>query len=250
MTMRWITLLSMAFILSAVPTMDVSAASIFEDPENLEVLPEDISPQDLRATMRGFTQDLGVRCSFCHEGREGEPLSTYDFATDRNKHKRITREMMRMVSIINEDLIGEMDPSTDGDVAVTCLTCHRGQKMPFLITDHLDEALDDGDEEDMIERYEELRAQFYGGFTYDFSELNLISYAEELAARGERAAAMAVVETNLRHHPESEWSLISMAQLLVASGDRAGAVERLDQALAINPDNELAADLRNRLTGG
>ena len=32
--------------------------------------------------MPGFTRALGVRCSYCHVGEEGESLSTYDFASD------------------------------------------------------------------------------------------------------------------------------------------------------------------------
>src|SRR6185503_13100269 len=50
--------------------------------QNLKVFPKDIPVRALLDTMGGFTRALGVRCSYCHVGNEGEPLSTYDFAAD------------------------------------------------------------------------------------------------------------------------------------------------------------------------
>ena len=42
-------------------------------PTNLQVLPKDISREELIATMRGYTAGLGVQCNYCHvqEGRGG-----------------------------------------------------------------------------------------------------------------------------------------------------------------------------------
>jgi len=223
------------------------AASIFEDPENLTVLPEDTDPQTLRDVMRGFTAALGERCSFCHEGRESAPLDTYDFASDDEEHKLIAREMMRMVATINGELIAGMDPATDGEVTVSCATCHRGQSSPKMLADHLDEAFEHGGIRAAKRRYEELRAANYGGFTYDFSEGSLIDYAESLAQRGQIDAALQMLEVNLEYLPDSDQSLVSMAQLLAFKGDTAGALERLDAALDINPRNQQAAEMRRRL---
>lgn len=52
-----------------------------QKPENLEVLPKDWPGSRLAPVMREFENALGVRCSHCHVGEEGQPLSTYDFAT-------------------------------------------------------------------------------------------------------------------------------------------------------------------------
>jgi len=73
-------------------------------PRNLQILPKNIRPEQLRMTMTGFTKALGVRCVFCHVGTEGRPLSTYDFASDRKAHKGVARGMMRMTRQINRDL--------------------------------------------------------------------------------------------------------------------------------------------------
>lgn len=95
--------------------------------KNLKVLPADISQGDLRATMKGFAQGLGVRCTFCHVGVEGQPLSTFDFAADTNPHKNVARAMLRMTMRLNQEL-----PVASGhkDAKVTCYTCHRGAKEP------------------------------------------------------------------------------------------------------------------------
>src|SRR5215813_630156 len=55
-----------------------------EKPKNLQVLPKDWPGTRLRPVMVGFTRALGVRCSYCHKGEEGKPLSTYDFVSDDN----------------------------------------------------------------------------------------------------------------------------------------------------------------------
>ena len=63
-----------------------------EKPKNLQVLPKEWPGKRLEPVMKGFTRALGVRCSYCHKGEEGKPLSTYDFASDENPNKDRARE--------------------------------------------------------------------------------------------------------------------------------------------------------------
>ena len=96
--------------------------------KNLKVLPKDISRADLISTMRLFSQSLGVRCTFCHVGEEGRPLSTFDFASDAKANKDIARDMLRMADRLNTEIlpaIGGLDSPR-----VTCYTCHRGAREP------------------------------------------------------------------------------------------------------------------------
>lgn len=79
--------------------------------------------------MKGFAQGLGVRCSHCHVGEEGKPLSTFDFASDAKKEKLTARAMMRMVHRINEQDFKVKQPA---DLKVTCYTCHRGATKPLI----------------------------------------------------------------------------------------------------------------------
>ncbi|HEX5231027.1 MAG TPA: c-type cytochrome [Bradyrhizobium sp.] len=95
--------------------------------KNLKVLPQDISGAQLLGTMKFFAQSLGVRCTYCHAGTEGQPLSTFDFASDAKGHKDTARGMLRLVKEINGDL-----PAITGqpDSKITCFTCHRGSTTP------------------------------------------------------------------------------------------------------------------------
>ena len=119
------------FAAAAIHSVAYAQASPPSEPKphykNLKVLPADISQDQLRATMKRFALSLGVRCSFCHVGEEGKPLSTYDFASDANPHKNIARGMMRLTWRLNGEL-----PAISGekDAKVTCYTCHRGNKKP------------------------------------------------------------------------------------------------------------------------
>ena len=96
--------------------------------KNLKILPKTVSRADLIATMRSFSQSLGVRCTHCHVGEEGRPLATFDFASDAKANKAIARDMLRLVNRLNSrDLpaIGGLESPR-----VTCYTCHRGAKQP------------------------------------------------------------------------------------------------------------------------
>ena len=85
-------------------------------PENLQVLPKDISRENLIATMRRFNQALGVQCDHCHVERE--------FAKDDKPTKNVARAMIRMVMNLRQNA-DQFLP--DGRVAkVGCWTCHRG----------------------------------------------------------------------------------------------------------------------------
>jgi len=61
-------------------------ADVYADPQNLEVLPSDIPPAELRATMKNFSIGTGLRCNDCHVGEEGQDFSSYDFASDEKEH--------------------------------------------------------------------------------------------------------------------------------------------------------------------
>ena len=97
-------------------------------PKNLQVFPKDISRAELISNMKFFAQSLGVRCTYCHVGVEGQPLSTFDFASDAKREKLVARKMLAMVHRINQQDFGVTDFSK---VKVTCFTCHRGATKPL-----------------------------------------------------------------------------------------------------------------------
>ena len=97
--------------------------------KNLKIFPKDISRADLIFNMKFFAQSLGVRCTYCHVGVEGQPLSTYDFASDAKEHKLKARKMLAMAHRINSENFD--DAEDPGVLKVTCYTCHRGSTKPL-----------------------------------------------------------------------------------------------------------------------
>lgn len=104
-------------------------AQIPEKFTNLQVLPKDITRQNLVPIMRSFAMNLGVRCEHCHLG-EGNDLSKFDFASDVRPAKAVARRMLRMVDQINTTLASVGEPPAPGAPKVTCYTCHRGEVKP------------------------------------------------------------------------------------------------------------------------
>jgi hypothetical protein len=99
---------------------------------NLQVLPKDISRQQLVPVMRSFALNLGVRCEHCHVG-EGNDLSQFDFASDARPAKATARKMMALTRTINltlADALGAPEPGAGQ--RVTCYTCHRGSTRPLV----------------------------------------------------------------------------------------------------------------------
>src|SRR5262249_24978355 len=96
---------------------------------NLQVLPKDFPPERLRAVMGGFARSLGVRCSHCHVGKDGDSWARFDFVSDANPNKDRAREMYRMLGDINGHL-KKIQPSADKRVNMWCQTCHRGRPRP------------------------------------------------------------------------------------------------------------------------
>ena len=105
--------------------------------ENLQVLPEDIEVRRLLDIMKAYSQALGVRCWFCHEGQEGQDLAEFNFVSDDKAHKLVAREMMKMVQLIREESLPaveriqrEVEGKSDVSLQVNCYTCHRGKAKP------------------------------------------------------------------------------------------------------------------------
>ena len=112
-----------------------SSAQIPDKFTNLKVLPKDIAKDKLVDVMRSYTSALGVRCSHCHDGEEGKPLSTYDFASDVKTAKQKARIMMNMTGDINKKYLSALTKFKDDVLEVKCVTCHRGATQPIPLED-------------------------------------------------------------------------------------------------------------------
>ena len=104
-------------------------------PTNLQVLPKDLSGQQVHDIMEQWAYDLGVRCDSCHAkdvgniGPDGRPR--LNFADDSKRMKGTARIMYRMTEEINSSFVAKVHGS---GMPVTCGTCHRGQISPEPFT--------------------------------------------------------------------------------------------------------------------
>ena len=99
---------------------------------NLQVLPEDITKDELLQTMKLITKSLGVKCEFCHR------TETRDYASDEIKEKLVARKMMQMVERMNRELFNWEDAPK-----ATCFMCHRGERKPQMQPQHAEGAATD-----------------------------------------------------------------------------------------------------------
>ncbi len=97
------------------------------DYKNLKVLPKNITHDEMDSVMKSFSKSLGVKCGFCHERKED---GKFDFASDKNEHKSIARDMMRMTAKLNKKYFHDEKDKATGLSVVTCFSCHNGQKKP------------------------------------------------------------------------------------------------------------------------
>jgi tetratricopeptide (TPR) repeat protein len=214
------------------PLTAFSQAGIYDNPQNLKVLPEDTSSELLSKTMRSFALDTGFRCSSCHVGEENQRLTEYDFASDEKELKSTARLMMKMVNSINSSHLAELG---EDRVEVRCLTCHRGVNKPALTGDVLTVAAEEGGIEAMTSRYLELREQYYGSHSYDFTDMTLSDFARTRAAAGHLDQATAMLDLVLEDNPESFMAQFSYGELYHRAGNAELAIEHYRKAIEINP---------------
>jgi len=226
-------------LLVAFPTTAQERWSWPEKPENLQVLPSDWSGQRLSPVMRGFTRALGVRCSHCHVGEEGEPLTTYDFASDDNPNKDRAREMLRLLGSVNDHL-KKIEPSGDKAVNMWCHTCHRGRPRPMTLGEELSERYRADGIDSALEFYSELRERFYGQGAYNFGEDALNELGYELLGAEDTEGAIKIFTLNTEQFPDAANLWDSLAEGHMKAGHSELAIEYYTKALEMDPTNDNA----------
>jgi tetratricopeptide (TPR) repeat protein len=215
--------------------------------QNLKVFPKDIPVRALIDTMAGFTRALGVRCTYCHVGEEGQSLSTFDFASDEKPTKNKAREMLRMVGAINGDYLTKLASRRSPPVVVACATCHRGIAVPRPIQQVVLMTYDSAGADSAIAAYRALRERYYGRAAYDFGEVPLADVGAALRAQGKTADALRFYVLNTELTPTSAFAFREAAQAQLAAGDTAAAISNFQKALSINPNDRQAKGILDRL---
>jgi hypothetical protein len=210
---------------------------------NTHVIPRTTPVIQVIGTMRNFAGDLGVRCQFCHVGREGQPLEQFDFGSDEKRTKLVARQMMLMVQEINRRVDTLPGRGAQG-LQVTCMTCHRGVSRPVpLYTVMLDAAVAGG-ADSAIRAYRALRQQYYGRDAYDFSERSLNTAAFRIARANKIDDALAVLTFNEEMFPTSSGLSVFRGNILLMRADTAGAAAAFREAIRRDTSN---AEAKGRL---
>ena len=211
---------------------------------NTKVIPHSTPVIEVIGTMRNFTSALGVRCQFCHVGREGQPLAEFDFASDQKRNKLVARQMMRMLAEINTrlDTIPERGKPP---VIATCNTCHRGVNRPVPLASLIQEAAVTVNADSAIRAYKALRAKYYVRDAYDFSEPSLSIAAFRTARDGKKPdEALALLRYNEELFPNSSAMSVFKGNIELMKGDTAAAEAAFREAIRRDSTN---AEARGRL---
>jgi cytochrome c553 len=234
--------LLMTFALSlAAPRRAVAQMNALPDTfTNLKVLPKNITKAELVATMRDFAMGLGVRCTHCHVGEEGKPLSTYKFAADDKVTKKKARVMLQMVTDINGKELADLPERSKPAISVRCITCHRGLAKPVLLQDLLADTAAARGTPAAIAKYQGLKKQYFGSGSYDFREGTLSQLAGRLDAQKLVDDAIEFAKLNASEHPESDRVQLQLGDLLREKGDKLAAGDAYRKALELNPKNQEA----------
>ena len=232
-----------------------AAAQEAEKFQNLKVLPKDISHEELRAIMGGFTRALGVRCGACHAQKAGG--QGLDFPSDEKDEKKTARVMMQMTHDINEKFISTLEDHSNPPIQVQCVTCHHGISHPRPLTDVLKIAYARGGIDSTRARYSALRDRYYGSAAYDFGEVPLAEVGQALADSGHFEDAQNIMKYNVEVNPKSAFAQrqaaatdVMMAYYAQGGDSGAAVFQRVKGQFQPRDQEALLAGLAGRLTKG
>lgn len=208
-------------------------------PTNLQVLDSTITHDELIDQMGKFTNALGVGCDYCHSPSKDPNSRDMDFASDAKKEKIVARAMMKMTRDINGTYLANVTGLEAPLVAVECMTCHRGQTELIQLADLLSKTLAEKGMVAVDSTYRELREQYYGSGTFDFSEGVLVHLAYDISEEDSKDA-LSLLKLNQEFNPKSSFNQWAMGQLYLSTGDTTQAITEYKRALELDPKNRRA----------
>jgi hypothetical protein len=206
---------------------------------NTKIIPHNTPVVQVIGLMRNISGDLGVRCQFCHVGKEGQPLTQFDFASDDKRTKQVARQMMLMLQEINRRL-DTIPARPTPALQATCATCHRGLSRPVPLSTAMVETATAAGADSAIRAYRALRTRYYGRDAYDFGEPSLNTAAFRLARAGKFDEALALLKLNEEQYPNSSGTSVFRGNITLMRGDTAGAAAAFREAVRRDSTNNEA----------
>ena len=225
----------------------VKAQDKNEKAVNLKVSPADINEKDLDRLMDSFSSALGVHCDYCHSDPNDNTKKRNDFAADFNPKKLVARTMITMVKTINKDLLTDARKLDSGIGRVECASCHHGSPEVKLLENVLYNTYQKTGLDASLKNYDDLKKQYYGSSTYDFSSRVLLNFASMVLSDGKADDAVAIAEKNIELFPDAAFSYTFIGNVYASQGKKDEAIRQYEKALQIDPNNRGAAQRLRRL---
>lgn len=191
--------------------------------------------QDQSATlmndMQLIARALGVGCEYCHVASRGSGRP--------EPKKDIARAMIAMTRELNARVQAATGKPETETTRVRCMTCHRGVTIPKPLSEIVAQTVREKGGAAAVSQYRELRDRYYGSAAYDFSDDELVTVAQRLAAT-RPDDAIALLQMNIEFHPRSAQSYMALAYAHTRQLNDAAAIVDLEKALEIDPENGAA----------
>lgn len=185
--------------------------------------------------MEEIGKALGVRCDYCHSAPRG--------SGQKEPKKDIALAMMAMTRDLNTKVQEATGKPAREAARVECVTCHRGVPIPQPLSAIILGTIAEKGGAAAVEQYRELRKQFYGKATYDFSEEALLQIVQRVV-QGKPDDAIALLRMNLEFDPQSAKTYALLGFAYTRKVDDASAITNLEKSLELDPTDAM---VRGRL---
>jgi tetratricopeptide (TPR) repeat protein len=178
--------------------------------------------------MDEVSKALGVRCQYCHSASlgSGQPEPKKDIAL----------AMMGMTRDLNAKVQEATGKPANETTRVECVTCHRGVAIPQPLSSIILRTIAEKGGKAAVDRYRELRNQYFSRAAYDFSEDALLEIAQRVV-QGRPDDAIALLRMNLEFNPQSAKTYALLGFAYTRKVDDTSAMANLEKSLELDPTN-------------
>ncbi len=185
--------------------------------------------------MQTIANSLGVTCEYCHVNPPAFSRQP-DAKAEPEPKKDIARAMIAMTRELNEKVQAATGKAPNEVTQVTCATCHHGVAIPGTLSDVLLKSWKEKGGEGMVAKYRELRQQYYGKATYDFSEEALLAVADRLV-RVKPGRCPRLLKLDLEYNPKSAKAYAQIGFAYTRKYDDESAIANYEKSLELDPNN-------------
>ena len=184
--------------------------------------------------MQAIDQALGVRCDYCHARGASSPAA----ASPADQKKSIALAMISMTRDLNDKIQQATGKPPAETSRVECITCHRGVPIPQPLASIILRTVAEKGGAAAADQYRDLRKQYFGRATYDFSEDALLEMVQRVV-QGRPDDAIALLRMNLEFNPQSAKTYALLGFAYTRKLDDQAALANLKKSLELDPTDAM-----------